>query len=79
MPTIDSDLQRKALKRELAKSRQVGDFITCDGGPVSLAGRVDAHGGISITPPERSPAELEAERKRKADREWWDRCWKFYT
>jgi hypothetical protein len=34
MPTIDSDLQRKALKRELAKSRQVGDFITCDGGPV---------------------------------------------
>ena len=44
-----------------------------------MAGRVDAHGGISVTPPERSPAELEAERKRKADREWWDRCWKFYT
>ena len=67
MPTIDSEAQRRAIRRELAKSRQRGDFITCDGGPV-LAGH-------SI----RSAAELEADRKAKADCEWRNKCWRLYT
>jgi hypothetical protein len=77
MPTIDADLQRKAQRRELAKSRRKGDFITCDGGPV-LAGQFVSDVCHSVAP-QRSAAEIEAERKAKADREWADRCWRLYS
>jgi hypothetical protein len=33
MPVIDVAAQRQAFTRELAKSRKVGDFITCEAAP----------------------------------------------
>ena len=78
MPTIDSTCSAKPSSASWRRAGRWAISLRATAAP-SLAGRVDAHGGISITPPERSPAELEAERKRKADREWWDRCWKLYT
>jgi hypothetical protein len=64
MPTIDVEAQRKAAKRELAKSRRKGDFLTCDAPP---APSMMAINGRAVT---MRPPLTEAERKAKADR-WW--------
>jgi hypothetical protein len=65
MPTISAD-QRKAARRELAKSRRRGDTITCDGGPAVMI--VDGKRVVMM------PAPSEAERKAEADRVWRKSC-----
>ena len=57
----------------MALSRRVGDFITLDAAPSDSMMVID---GKLVT---MRPLLTEAERKAKADREWRDKCWKYYT
>jgi hypothetical protein len=60
MPTTDVEAERRRANRALAKSRKVGDFITCDG-PVAR---------LSPTAAEREAEAAAAEAKAAEDRRW---------
>jgi hypothetical protein len=80
MPITDSDLQRKAFKREYLRKLKRGDMVTLD---LDMRAVAMKSGGrlMDVTPP-RSAAAVEADerrRKERADREWADHCWKFYS
>lgn len=66
MPTIDNGVRRKAAMRELALSRRVGDFITCDAAPLNSMMIVDGQ-PVTMRPP-LTEAERLAEKKREDDR-----------
>ena len=61
--------QRKAQRLELAKTRMKGDFITCGGGPV-MAGKADKSFGSFGHLPQRTAAEIEADRRAREKAEW---------
>jgi hypothetical protein len=66
MPIVDVEAERRARMRALAKSRKLGDFITCDAPPAVSMMVVD--GKLTAMRPPPSADELRAE----ADR-WWKR------
>lgn len=77
MPTIDNETARRDARRAYLKSLKRGDFITCGLSMRSVA--LTAGGRKLDMTPERSAAELEAERKAKADKAWRDYCWSRYA
>jgi hypothetical protein len=60
VPTLSTEAARKEARREMAKSRRRGDYLTCDGGSATMT--VD--GKLMRSSPS------EAEKKAEADR-WW--------
>jgi hypothetical protein len=66
MPAIDVEARRRAAMRELALSRRVGDFITCDA-PPSDSMMVVGGKPVTMRPP-LTEAERLAEKKREDDR-----------
>ncbi len=75
MPTIDVEAHRKARRRQYIKGLKRGDMITCDLGMSKVVlgcGKSALPIVKSFAPPQRTAAEIEAERRRKAQREWED-------
>jgi hypothetical protein len=66
VPAIDNEARRKAAMRELALSRRVGDFITCDAAPSPSMMIVD--GMVLTMRPPTAEADRLAEKKREDDR-----------
>jgi hypothetical protein len=64
MPHVDLAAERRRINRALAKSRKVGDFITCDAAPALSVMIVNGR-PVTMRPPL-----TEAERKAEDDR-WW--------
>jgi hypothetical protein len=70
MPTVDVEAQRKAARRAYLKGLKRGDMIQCALPMRAVAMRCD--GRLLDMTPEPSAAQIEAERKAKADA---DRAW----
>jgi hypothetical protein len=68
MPTLDHEAALRAQRREYLKSLRKGDMITCALPMRAVAMRVD--GRLCDFSPEPSKAELEAEKRRKADADY---------
>jgi hypothetical protein len=77
MPSIDTASVIKAQQRERMRNLRVGDFITLDAPPAPSV--MVVNGKPMIMTPPRSEAEVEAERKAQADREWRDKVWRLYS
>jgi hypothetical protein len=76
MPAIDTEAGRRDARRAYLKGLRKGDMIQCALPMKAVAMRCD--GRLLDMTPSPSAAEIEAERKAKADREWQDHCWRFY-